>query len=245
MLKRVIKKVYSIIFIILHEKKYKRHKFLYKKSRKSNKLLIVFSAFPSHYCKGGYNYIWSLRKARENIIWLRDRFGAYDSGTYYLGTNYPEERTFIYEINEIINKYSLNRTTYYLGTSKGGTAALMYGIKNNGDYIIAGSPQLYIGDYLNENDYHRELLFGISKRKDAIDILNNVLVKIINEKNMFNGKIFLLISSKEESFSHHIEPLISILSKYNNLNYTDRLFCNHNDVGLFFADYAKKIIKEN
>lgn len=54
-----------------------------------------------------------------------------------------------------MNKYKYKRT-YYAGSSKGGTAAIYYGVKNNATAVFSGACQYNLGTYLSI-DKHRDI----------------------------------------------------------------------------------------
>ena len=143
-----------MFFIIFHEHSFGSEKYLFK-NNKSNKLIVFFSAFGPENSPGVYNYVWSSKTIKADKLWIRDRCGYNKVGTYYLGNNYPD-LSFIQEVERLIKKYGSNKEIICCGTSKGAWAALFYGIRLNVSKIIVGSPQYYIGTYLNEKPYHQK-----------------------------------------------------------------------------------------
>ena len=234
------------LFIMIHEKHYKSQTYMFQKYRNSNSLIIVFSAFGGKCQPGGYNYVWSLRSIKTNKLWIRDRFGYCAVGTYYLGKYDGVQFTNVKEITELIKKYNSDKRTFFCGTSKGGSAALFYGLKFPDSIIVSGSPQFYIGDYLNQNEYHKKIKQSIYASYEIDSILNELLPKCIKQYSC-NSKlydVFLLISTKEPSYKHHLSELIKEMVKEGyNVHINDMRYENHNDVGKFFPDYLKTIMK--
>ena len=184
-------------FIALHEKNYKSQTYAFRKGVADTPLIVVFSAFGEMYQPGGYNYVWSLRKLKANILWIRDRFGYCKVGTYYLGQYDGQVFHNWKEVNELIDKYSYGKKVYFCGTSKGGSAALLYGLEHPDSVIVSGSPQYYIGDYLNQNDYHRKIKDAICSTSNTDEILNNLLSSSIKEHASLSGRyiVNMLISA--------------------------------------------------
>lgn len=241
MIKKIFRKIWIFVYLLFHQKKYLRQKYVFEKHN-DKRLLIIFSAFPKQSRRGGYNYLWSLRKVKVNKLWIRDRFGSNGAGTYYLGEDFPSFDSFVKEIDAIISKYSEGKITYFCGTSKGGSAALLYGLRLNGDFIICGSPQYYIGSYLSENAYHRQLMAGICRSSNAKDLLNDLLPKEVSKHG--NKKVFLLISKNEKSYAEHLKPLIYDLEQNQyQLSVFDARYQNHDEVGLYFVSYIEQILK--
>lgn len=141
-------------------------KYLFIPSKKESKTLIVgFSGFAGHHVKGKYNYIRTLMNVNANKLFLLDDMGFENVGSYYLGEHCKIWRAQM--IPQIVAKVKTQinaRKVICIGSSKGASAALIYGNICGANDIIIGSPQYHIADYLSSNDYHRcilnEILWG-------------------------------------------------------------------------------------
>lgn len=138
-------------------------------------------------------------------------------------------------INRIIDKYNIKKV-YAVGSSKGGWAAIYYGTLLSLDVIIAGAPQYYIGDYLNCDDKHKLLLYGIVGKanvQENIQMLNCVLKNTLNENNNKKSKYIIHFSKKEHTYNEHIKYLLEDLYKnrYNVVEDQDS-YLNHSEVGI-------------
>ena len=235
---RITKKMYVCFYLIFFQRKKGQQVFMYKKTKHSDLLIVFFSAFGEKQRKGGYNYIWSTRKMKANKLWIRDRFGYYGVGSYYFGTNFPN-KSFQREIIDIISQHSLNKKLFFCGTSKGGSAALFYGLLMNADHIIIGSPQYFIGDYLKQNNYHIKIAESICPSGNRTMLLNSILKETICNKT-FTGDINLLFSSNEGSYKDHLEPLIFDLKKFN-LSVYDAQYSSHNQVAYYYPNYLMAV----
>lgn len=246
---RLLKKTISLLTIKLSQKKYKDLTYLYKDNG-SDTLMIVFSAFGTMGQKPKYNYIETLKKEPIDQLFILDSFGYNKAGSYYLGEKgnwfVPDE--IIQLVNFIKSRKAYNKT-YCMGTSKGGTCSIYYGIRLKADCIFSGAPQYLVGDYLNI-EKHRPILQALQgdTSADSVEELNNYLKHIIvkNSNRCPNTTIFLHYSPYEEMYEDHILKLRNDLIKYgynlhedNNYNYVD-----HQDVGKFFIPYLKKQLKE-
>lgn len=125
--------------------------------------------------------------------------------------------------------------------------ALYYGIKMCADKVISGAPQYYIGSYLNTED-HRKILEGIMGRcdKEAVTILNSVIVDCVKDCLGSKPTICLHFSLKEHTYKEHIEFMIKDLEENGyivkkDINHT---YENHSDVALYFPQYLLKEIDE-
>lgn len=151
-----MKKFINSLFFKIKEKNYKgRIKYIYENNN-SDELVISFSAFSETPC---YNYYRALRNIKVDKLFLQDNFGY--KGSYLLyenGSNIPERLT-LNLINKIKSKkkYKIIST---LGTSKGGTCAIYFGLQIGATNIYSGANQYYIGKYLNK-DPHIPILQGM------------------------------------------------------------------------------------
>ena len=213
------------------------HYILYKRKR-NDKVIVIFSGFSGHYKKGRYNYLRSLNHSSYDRIYLRDDFGFMQVGSYYLGDHckLQQNEAIQHFLSKLTKSY---KETIFVGTSKGGTSALYYGLLMHADKILIGSPQYRIGDYLSENEYHQRILDSIINIEDGIDKqwLNFYLEDLISRTD-YEGCITMVFSSKENGYSHHIEPLISkMLERGFKLKLHDEGFDCHSDIGIYFKKY--------
>lgn len=225
------------MFLLFHEHTYKGKKYAFKKGD-SDDLLVFFSGFGEHYEKGLYNYIRSSQSINKNKLWILDNDGFCHAGTYYLGENFETSNSRSLVI-EIINKYAKNKKLVCCGSSKGGSAALIFGFLCHASSIIVGSPQYYIGDYLEENDFYLEVKKSICSDNNATEKLNSVLRDLIFNGNHF-PKVCLLYSSKERHYQDQLLPLIEDLKKSGIvLTLKDGEYPNHQDVGKYYPAFLK------
>lgn len=131
-----------------------------------------------------------------------------------------------------------------LGTSKGGTAALYYGLKNNASDIIIGACQYRIGSYLAE---YPEIFSGMTGNEinpADIESLNQIMPDLLVEYCGKKCNIHLVHSMSEPTYKRDIQYLIADLDKYRyNWMEIECGFKSHDEVGKFFIPYASKFIK--
>lgn len=198
----------------------------------SRKLIIVFSAMG----KGKYNYYRSLRNAIGDQLYIRDCWA--NNASYYWyegGQDYPEK----YTQNLIDNVIHRGQYTeiFTVGSSKGGTAALYFGMKNNVDLVYAGACQYRVGDYLSRHQYKTkpeqwELVVGGKPNSEWIRILDSKLEMMIESRKNGRTKVNLLYSTKEHTYLEHIVPLIHKLEECN-ISHKDQIesFTEHSSLG--------------
>lgn len=165
-------------------------------------------------------------------------------GSYNLfedGGNYPEIAT-CGLLDLIMNNGQYERLTF-VGSSKGGTCALYYGLKYQVDEIIAGACQFYIGDYVTKetdsNVYFR--MMGRSVDNEGISCLNSVMENCISG---FIGRlphILILCSLQDSTYKNHIVPLMNCLhSNHISFEFVEAFYQRHSEVGHDF----KKLLNE-
>lgn len=247
---RIISQMKNIYFRIL-EKKYGENeiRYIYQEQRKSNVLIVVFSGFSNVGMPARYNYMRTLSAIKANKLFILDDFGYQNHGGYYL---VDRDRTFngtiIHEIVNLIAKYAKERKTVTVGSSKGGSAALLYGIFCGADMIILGAPQYYIGNYLN-CDSHIEILRGIygSSGQEAVDALNEMLPNAIRKISKSSLKVFVHCSKHEHTYKEHVKDLVRDLNQngYNVSMDAEYCYTEHQDIAKYFPSYLLKVLKEN
>ncbi|EEL49683.1 hypothetical protein bcere0022_30240 [Bacillus cereus Rock3-44] len=221
-------------------------KYIFEKTYKKTKnLMIVFSGMPDENKPPSYNYGRTLSEFDCNKLFILDDFGC--RASYYLCKNrdYAIERSIRALIDHIIKEYDITNVIA-CGSSKGGYAALYYGIKYGFNHIIVGSPQVYLGDYLLKQTNFSNIATFIAGGTDQGDLeyLNSILPNLISETEN-KPNIFIHLGAKESHYRFHVQPLIQLL-KQNKIDYTLDLgdYDKHSDVAIFFPPALKQKITD-
>lgn len=238
---------YNIIKFKILEKNYQGVKYIYQKSGRENKtLLISFSAMPPNNFRV-YNNVRGFSNLPVDRLFIKDSWGY--RGSYYLYENGSLDPFFsTCALIEKISNQGKYTNIITAGTSKGGTCAIIFGIKYNAKYIFSGACQYYIGDYLAV-PVHEDILKAMQgnlEREEIIKRLNEVVPSMINSYAKKNSSIIhLIFSKKEHTYTSHISDLIDCL-KRNNLKVVEKeySFTNHSDVGYYFLNYINEYFKE-
>lgn len=248
MLRNIVRKcrtAFKILKFRIIENTFKRRlKYLFF-SKRSDVLLICFSAFPSGNIRV-YNNVKGFEDINVDRLYINDTFGY--KGSYYLyenGDDYPYELTLSF-LKEFIEQHDY-KYIVTAGTSKGGSCAIMFGLKIKADFMIAGACQYHLGTYLNVPDRYKvfEGMMGAGASTEEEEKLNNVIPQIIKESQNVNSTIYLLYSKQEHTYEEDIKDLIVDLKIYNiNLVEKEEFFTEHGDVGYYFIPFVKSIIDE-
>lgn len=184
-----------------------------------NHVIFVFSGFHRGW-PGNYDFLRALKDCPCDVIWINDKFdGMY---SYYLcvDMDFKVEVAITEFMSNYINQKKLTpQDITVTGYSKGGSAALYYGLKLDINNIVATVPQIYIGDYIDENWKHvAEHMLGKDYSRFKIRYLNNLLPQMLIKDTKFERNIYLLTSEIDEQYPLHISPNLSHFQKYTNFN---------------------------
>ncbi len=136
-----------------------------------------------------------------------------------------------------------------LGSSKGGTSALYYGLKIGAADIIIGACQYRIGSYVSNYSDIFKGMTGNDVNPSDIEMMDNIMPEVLRNCYSKNTKISLVHSVKESTYERDIKYLINDLNT-NNFSWKEYEcgFANHGDVAKYFIpiaqDRLKKINKE-
>ncbi|PGZ12864.1 accessory Sec system protein Asp2 [Bacillus cereus] len=220
----------------------KNVKYIFERANSSNKsLIIVFSAFSPIGVDPKYNYIKTLNKIDCNKLFILDDFGC--RASYYLCENkdYGIEKSVIKLIRQVIKEMGIEQVIA-CGSSKGGYAALYYGMKYGFNHIIAGSPQTLLGDYLLSNEQFTgdvaKFIAGGTNLADK-DFLNNIIYDVIDESS-YLPDVYIHVGKGEYHYNIHVKPLLKIF-KEKNISYKLDLgnYSKHSDLVHFFPGFLQ------
>lgn len=215
-------------------------KYLFQEAINNNndKLIIVFSAFSPIGKPPAYNYVRTLEKIDCNKLFILDDFGA--RASYYLheGQDISIEESVIELIESIIKSKNIKRENIIAcGSSKGGFTSLYYGIKYKFGHVIAGSPQIFIVDYLKRVGELEVLNFILQDTNE--EELNNKLVNEV-KKAPFLPSFFIHLGKEEYHYKEHVKPFVGLLDQ-KGIKYTLDLgdYSSHSDVMYYFPELLK------
>ena len=228
----IIHLYWTVYYWLLTKKSPEGVEYIWKR-RGSDKLIIVFTSMV-----GRYNFMRTLKKIPIDQLFIRDCWA--DNASYYWfegKEDYPERYTQSLIEHVLCNGSYKNIIT--LGSSKGGSAAIYYGLKNNVDLVFAGACQYKVGDYLARHQYSTkpwqwEKVVGGKPTQEWIDILDHKMEKMIESSVNSKTKIKLIYSTEEHTYPEHIVYLVNELDKCGIQHEDDvESFPDHSMVGEF------------
>lgn len=180
----------------------------------SKYLIIGFSAV-NRLGIFGYNYRSASEATGANAIYLLDDFG--DQGAYYLSNNRSLDifKTIQHLIHELANDLQIPLSNVILiGSSKGGTAALIHGLGLGAGNVFIGAPQTKIGNFLSKA--HPNILKYMSGNttQDDIDHLNDY---IYNQYEIIKTapEVTIVVGQADHHYRGHVLPLKTHLENTN------------------------------
>lgn len=252
MVKRILRKLknnYIKRKISKHEKEFRYKdqvvKYCYIPYRGSDVLAVVFSGFPVEGKPATYNMVATFEGVPVNRLYILDNFGYGERGAYYLGEN----GSFAVRdaVLALLKEFSF-QTHVFLGSSKGGTAAVMFGLLSGADRIIAGAPQLYLGSYLTSQEAHIPFLDAVAgdHSAESVEKYDRVIAEVIQTASCTDKtKILLHYSKEEHTYRAHIAEMIAMLENRGfALEHDVKAYVNHGDVAKYFPGLCRQKLKE-
>lgn len=216
---------------------------------KGNKdyLVVVFSAFSreNDEIKHRFNYIRSLNHIDCHRLFILDNYGP--RGCYYLGANmdFEVETSVSSLISYFTGKYGISqKNVITAGSSKGGSAALYFGLKYYYGHVIAGAPQTKIAHYvLRSAKDTAAYMFGESHPSgEAIQKLDQIIFEQLNKE--IGSKVYLLSSEHDSQFPIHVRPFLDLLKQkqINSHIEINNDIKNHSQIAQHFPYFLQKIL---
>lgn len=221
-------------------------KYLFFPNAESDKLLVVFSAFPGKNRPATYNYIKTFKNEKCNKLYILDNYGPdIRGGSYYLGKG----KDFFVEdaVSELITFIAkdisvVHKDIIATGSSKGGYAALYFAFKYGYGHVISGAPQILLGNYLVGHPSYLEYITG-KNNEENVAFLNNLLFKVV-ETNLNPPQIHIHVGKGEHHYPKHVLPFSQFLdSKSIEYNLELKDYDKHSEIGIFYPSFAKDALK--
>lgn len=250
MLKAWQKSLYWKGFDLLHQKNFRSEGYTVHyvhQKEKSDVLLVVFSAYAAG-LKPTYNYVRTLwGKGYGQLLFIRDDFVNLPSGgAYYLGKqgDYNGKKA-VLGLIEKIRRESGVKTVIGIGSSKGGTAALMFGAMAGFDALILGGCQYYIGKYMQEHKMDSlRLLTGMENPDEREIVRLDAIVPQAVRQAEKKPEIYLHYSDREHTYPEHLKDMIRDL-KEAGYSLTEDVadYETHSEIYRYYVPYLEKTLK--
>lgn len=210
-------------------------KYKYKKRKyDASHAIFIFSGFGGGGRQFTYDFENALQECPAHVVWIKDDFSDYCA--YYLCQNlsFAIEEAVHSFIILMLEKFGLDKEDCSLaGFSKGGSAALYFGLKYNFKNIITTVPQFHIGSYIIKHWplVAEKMLGGITDEKTSR--LDSLLPELLLNDKQTNKNIYLLTSRADDQYETQVKPYVKAFAKYQNFNFfmaNSQLIREHNQV---------------
>lgn len=188
-------------------------------ARNGNRHLVV--VFANRYATNEYGWAnGKLDLLRSNILWVRDLFDG--ANTYYLckGMDFSLEQSVAGLISRVMGALSLSpdQVTMF-GSSKGGSAALFFGLKYGFRNIVASVPQFQIGTRVAEGNPEAVRVMMGEATEHNVRVLDSVLPDLVHSGANRSANIYLVTSPQDEQYASQVEPYVRLFQAHENFNF--------------------------
>lgn len=212
--------------------------YLLERVQDASQLVVAFSAMAP---AGSFthNYKSTLDRVNAHKLYVLDDFG--DQGAYY----YCDHRDLaIYRsvqklLHRIIDELGVDLADVaFVGSSKGGTAALIHGSSLGVGRIIVGAPQIRIGSFLaHPHPNVLEFMAGGTGEQDVAWLDRAVINHV--RKIRPDTSVELLIGTEDHHFRDHLPHLLTEFQNigHDNFSIVHLEGLTHADIGKPFSEF--------
>ena len=241
--KRLVQLIKKLYFL-----KYKLHEHTFEKrikylcfNRDSRVLAVIFSGMDADDKNRLYNYVKGFADVPVDLLYLSDPFGF--RGSYFWKENGSDEPL---RMTQRLLRNMIDRKKYecvcFLGTSKGGSAAILHGALLGADYILSGANQYNIGSYVAMSPDIFRGMTGEDVNKAGEDKLNSEYYEYFSRIPK-TTQLLALYSDNEATYQRDTLDMLSAV-KVLQINCEEKRcdFRHHDDVGNYFKPWAKDFL---
>lgn len=202
-------------------------------------LVVAFSAVhqPRDFT---YNYRATLDGLNMARLFVLDDFG--DQGAYYysrsrgLGPFVAVQAL----IRDVLDRLGLPPSSLQtVGSSKGGTAALIHGLAAGAGHVVAGAPQTRVGSFLQLA--HPDVLTYMSGGSGQADVLwaDDILERVLRDASA-STTVSVLVGDADHHLRGHVEPFVRV-ARQHGLTVNDLVIPGtpHGRIGASFRQYLR------
>ncbi|MET7571309.1 hypothetical protein ABZT04_22820 [Streptomyces sp. NPDC005492] len=189
-------------------------------AQKGNRhLVVVFANFSAPGDYGWSNGVFD--KLRANILWIRDSFEG--NRSYYLckEMDFGLEQSVVTLISNVMKSLDLTTDSVTLwGGSKGGSAALYFGLKYGFRNIVAIAPQFSIGTYVkNVHPGVARFMLGEGVPEENVRTVDSLVPDLVRSGVNRAANVYLVSSPQDDQYPTQIEPFLGLFQHYENFNF--------------------------
>ncbi|MEU0370500.1 hypothetical protein ABZ070_09580 [Streptomyces sp. NPDC006283] len=182
-------------------------------------LVVVFANFAVTDDYGWSNGV--LDPVRANILWIRDKFHGMNS--YYLckDMDFGLEQSVAGVITKVMKALDLTPDDVTMwGGSKGGSAALFFGLRYGFRNIVSLVPQFLVGTYVQKvHPKVARFMLGGGVPEQNVRIVDSIIPDLVRSGHSRHTNIYLLSSPQDEQYPEQVEPFLGLFQGYDNFNF--------------------------
>lgn len=176
----------------------------------SDHLIVAFSAI-GQIGDFTYNYHRTLQDSSAHRLYILDDFG--DQGSYYALDH--RSTNILDSVQELISKVAQERgispeNVTFIGSSKGGSAAVIHGVTWGAGTVIAAAPQFKIGTFLAQPHPNILEYMAGSKSDSSVAFLDGFVGQLIENAPKL-PRFEILCGDRDHHFFGHVTPMVKLL----------------------------------
>ncbi|MGA5124685.1 hypothetical protein ACPCAG_15445 [Streptomyces pseudogriseolus] len=178
-------------------------------------LLVVFSSVGSRYGFGN-----ALDNVQCHILRIRDHFDG--GASYYVARDmdFSVSGSVQSLIVSFMERLGVSRDgVTLLGASKGGSAALYYGIRYDYKNIVASTPQYFLGSYSHGHGQLGDSVLGEGQPAENVEIMDSVMRDLLEKDTEFDRNIYVISSPGDYQYEQEVKHFLPALRSYENFNF--------------------------
>ncbi len=189
--------------------------YLFYPRKGSKTLVVILQAF--HPDGARYNYVSTLQGISASRLYIKDDFTEH-TGSFYLGRKgtYNIEEGVHRLIRKIAEECKAEKLIF-VGSSKGGAAAVNFGISYPGAVMIVAAPMYHLGTYMYETKKFNKALedaVGAPVTPEKIDVLNDrVPAKVRSDTFGNTQKAYIHCSVNDKTYTKHVMDMMADMEK--------------------------------
>lgn len=206
-----------------------------------SRMMVVFSAIGAEF-DFTYNYRSALSAADAYKLYILDDFGK--RGSYYYADHRDESiyRSIQMFLKQMFEKHSISvENVTCIGSSKGGTAAIIHGIPLGVGSIIAGAPQSRPGTYLGLNAPEMLEFIAGDDSEASRSWLDGLLERTVT-MGATSSVVRIFVGRADHHYQDHVLPLVAALERRGIAVRTLVVHgVSHQDIGRPFSAYVGQL----
>lgn len=213
----------------------------------SKKLVFIFSGVDATAGTCRMSYFGMGNEINATVVHIMDHQGAH--GTYMLRVAGDNQicNVVVALIRELQAEFGCAKNdTYFTGTSKGASIAILYALMTGGGHVIGGEPQIRIGDFIyakgwEKGEMWRSMAYAITGRVNEGDRehINELFAGIVRQYgSRFIGSMNIAVGNTGYWENHlaYFSELVKEHKLDDKVTIHRYPFTDHDDVKTIYAD---------